>query len=830
MISRHCCFFFLFGHSTDYDARFHVLWVDATDAVTTEQSYQQIAIALFGADAKGDLVRDVVLWLQKSEEEWLLVFDNAPVSGLAKYLPDGDRGNILYTSRHRNLQPRLRPECVASIEEMDAPEAILLLLRSAQEPVDIAEKRELARSIVTALGLLPLAIDQAGAYIHMAPCPLDKYLGVFNEQKEVLLRSPRFKGSDERRHIAVYATFNISYRAIKAFADKKEDLARAKDAEIALKILNLICFYHNEGFVGAIFNQAAINRYRTQRFIHIPLKAGEVELESLIRTYETEITPDEPEGRGWDSDTSLGGINFLHEFSLLKFDISTSYTNMHILVHDWARDRLDSKEKSDWGLAARSLLMDSIRLAGGVRGAVYRRETTTHLEACLKHVTAEQDDIALESEHLAKVAKVFQQASKLDAAEAALTKALQYRTVYFGLLDPAPFIAMSQLARLYEDQGKYWKAEEMLLEVIDRRKLYYKEEKWQAALDRHKTIADGEAHPEPELDEDEPLDDKSLRDDVFVLGRILVLEDSRLAAADVYEEILGWNERKHGEHSPEARKYRRKVNRLRGIGDSDDEAELTIQDAQEAYDQVTARLGTNHFSAIAAQRRLARVLVKNGALREAQDHLWHVYQWSETLYGENSLPNADAAISVGELLQKRSMLFDAINMYEHACITYRMKLGDHHPKSLGCLKNLAVAVAALPEYESAIKIMEICRAGLVETLGEDHRLTRLSANLLRQFQYFEETVPDYIRITVANKTIADNRDAWGEDAPLWMQEWEPQPVEPIIQERLDRGEAVYSYRVERVDVEGSSFPLYKMVADQEMTREQGITMSLTWDD
>lgn len=814
------------SHSADHDARFHVLWVDATDAVTILQSYQQIATSIFGPREKRDPVQDVVLWLQKSDEEWLLVFDNAPVSGLTKYLPDGDHGNILYTSRHRNLQPRLRPECVASVEEMNAPEAMLLLLRSAQKPVDVVENQDLARAIVTALGLLPLAIDQAGAYIHMAPCPLEKYLGVFNEQKEELLRSPRFRGSDEKRHVAVYATFNISYRAIKAFSDKKEDLARVKDAEIALKLLNLICFYHNEGLIGTIFSWAAVNREENDRSLHFPLKAGEVELESLIKTYRTEATQELPEVTVWRHEDFIRGIGFLHEFSLLKFDYSAEYINMHILVHDWARDRLDSNEKSDWGLAAKSLLMDSIRLGGFIPALVHRREVIPHLEACMKHVKAEQNDLALESEHLGKISRVFQQASNLDAAEAALTKALEYRKIYFGLLDNGPFMAMSYLARLYEDQGKYCQAREMLLEVIDRRKLYIKEKKWQDSLDRQKNTADDEVHRKPELDDD-PLDDEDLRSDTLALGRILIAEDNKLGAADVYEQVLRWNERKYGEQSKQACENRRIVNKFRGISDNQD---ITVQEAQQEYDTLVAGWGTTRNKVIVAERRLAQMLMSHGALLEAHNHFAHIHQWSEEVHGEGSVRHADAATDLGVSFLKRKMVLDGIKMHMDALPAYGQKLGSSHPKTLRSMKNLALCLSRLADYKSAVDIMQDCLAGLVVSLGESHRKTLTAAYILRQFRLFEESIPDYIRVMVNNKAIAANRDAWGEDAPAWLQKWEPVSVEPMIQARLDRGEPVLSYKMEKVDIEDSSFSYYRMTPDEEIMGPQVMERALQWQD
>lgn len=812
-------------------ARFLVLWVDATDAVTTEQSYEQIATAMFGSEDKKNPVQEVLLGLQKSEEEWLLVFDNAPPSSLAKYLPDGDRGNILYTSRQHNLQPRLRPECVASIDTMDAPEGILLLLRSAQKAIDVTENRELARAIVNALGLLPLAIDQAGAYIHMAPCPLDKYLAVFNEQKEVLLRSPRFKGSDEKRHIAVYATFNISYRAIKAFADKKEDLTRARDAKIALQLLNLICFYHNEGFIGLIFKRAAINRYRASRAGYLPLKAGEVELEGFLQLFDTDITPANPEGLGWVSDDVGLGLGFLNEFSLLKFDVSLDYFNMHILVHDWARDRLDSEDKPNWGLAARTLILESITFKRRVRCIKYRRDVQPHLEACLKRVAAEHHDPGLESEYLMKAAKVFQQSSNLDLAEDMLEKAVEYRKRSVGSHDPATLTVMNQLARLYADRANYAKAEDMFLEVIDRRALYLKDLKWQAFRDAHPAKAGVQMHEHTVIDPHDLIADRKLRAAKFQLINLYLQADNMLAAADIYDEFMRWSEEEHGKQSQEAEHYRNMAQKYRdannfGMGPQAERG--SIQSAKEELDRDEAELGPSHPSTMRSKLALARELQEAGALKEARSLLLDVYNWSKDLYGEDSLPHADALFRLADVDMAEDRIYDAGDLYLLSMKRYKRILGENHPMTLMTIQKLALSYYGRADFVTAAGLIEICRRGCIATLSAEHRLTRFCVHAVRQFRYYERTVPDHLRAKIENDAVEANKKAYGDSPPQWMRDWKPASPEAMIRARLERGETVRTFKMQEIDIEG--FPFYELIPLKEYTGRNATEMAAQLED
>ena len=64
--------------------------------------------------------------------------------------------------------------------------------------------------IVQELGYLPLALDQAGAYIHMTQYSLARYLQEYETNAGYLL-SKGWKGGQDR---SVFATWEISFNAI----------------------------------------------------------------------------------------------------------------------------------------------------------------------------------------------------------------------------------------------------------------------------------------------------------------------------------------------------------------------------------------------------------------------------------------------------------------------------------------------------------------------------------------------------------------------------------------------------------------------------------------
>src|SRR5882762_5858843 len=128
-----------------------ILWIDATTIDTIELSLRNIAT---DPDARAAGVEQtpmsVIQWLSRIERDWFIVFDNVTgdSSGLAPYLPQGDWGNILFTSRNLNLGCYIPSEAQVEVEGMEEEDAISLLLKSSALDKWSTELREAAKLIV----------------------------------------------------------------------------------------------------------------------------------------------------------------------------------------------------------------------------------------------------------------------------------------------------------------------------------------------------------------------------------------------------------------------------------------------------------------------------------------------------------------------------------------------------------------------------------------------------------------------------------------------------------------------------------------------------------
>ncbi len=136
-----------------------------------------------------------------TRDRWLVVFDNAENPGaLAPYLPAGGAGQVLVTSRNPAWRARAT---TLDLEVLPEPDAVAFLLaRTGSDDPDSA------RAVAEELGLLPLALEQAGAYVEETGMGLDDYWDLLTSRRgEMLVR-----GTPASYRQTVAATFGLAYR------------------------------------------------------------------------------------------------------------------------------------------------------------------------------------------------------------------------------------------------------------------------------------------------------------------------------------------------------------------------------------------------------------------------------------------------------------------------------------------------------------------------------------------------------------------------------------------------------------------------------------------
>ena len=143
-------------HVQDHSKQFDWWWwVDCNNAAT---DLAQAARSLHeDLDAPALAVRS---HLEQTSKRWLLVLDDATdQDALREMLPQAGRGQVVVTTTDSDL--RLRDLTPLELDaELDSPAAVEFLMNRAND-----RDRESAVALAAALGNLPLALEQVGAYV-----------------------------------------------------------------------------------------------------------------------------------------------------------------------------------------------------------------------------------------------------------------------------------------------------------------------------------------------------------------------------------------------------------------------------------------------------------------------------------------------------------------------------------------------------------------------------------------------------------------------------------------------------------------------------------------
>jgi tetratricopeptide (TPR) repeat protein len=127
------------------------------------------------AEDAGDAVAAVLAWLERNND-WLVVFDNADDAAiLVPYLPQNASGHVIITSRARVFDS-LGVATTVPLSQLPPEEARqFLLARTGRHDVG-GDERAAVDDLARQLGYLPLALEQAGAYIAAKAVPFHDYL------------------------------------------------------------------------------------------------------------------------------------------------------------------------------------------------------------------------------------------------------------------------------------------------------------------------------------------------------------------------------------------------------------------------------------------------------------------------------------------------------------------------------------------------------------------------------------------------------------------------------------------------------------------------------
>jgi hypothetical protein len=207
------------------DSYQYVFWVESETREEIISGFVAIANLLRLPEMDNPDQRLVIVaikrWLE-THTDWLLILDNADdLAMVADFLPGTNNGHALLTTRAQVMGEIAQG---VIIEKMSDDEGALLLLRRAKVANATTVEKTIAKKISEALDGLPLALDQAGAYMEETKCSVADYLNIYQRRQSVLLG--RRGGLAPTHPQSVAATWSLSFQKIERADPAAADLLR----------------------------------------------------------------------------------------------------------------------------------------------------------------------------------------------------------------------------------------------------------------------------------------------------------------------------------------------------------------------------------------------------------------------------------------------------------------------------------------------------------------------------------------------------------------------------------------------------------------------------
>src|SRR6266566_4450701 len=414
--------------AVEYAYRYHkeyrvVLWVRASSPESLVSDFISIA-HLLDLRAKDEqdqaiVVTAVKYWL-KEHKNWLLILDDADDVQIASdFIGSLGAGHVLLTTRTQHSGTFAQR---IEVKKMELEEGMHFLLRRAEilaldMPFDNASNidRHRAQELAQLLDGLPLALDQAGAYIQATACGLHGYLELYHKRSIDLLGTRDLRKTSDHP-ASVVVTLSL------AFAGLQEANPAAAD------LLRLCAFLHPDAIPEEI------------------ITAGAAHLGPLLEPVAT---------NRMKLDFTIAD---LRRFSLLERDPDSRTLTVHRLVQEVFKHSMDEQTRRQW----------AERAVGAVNQAFPDVEFT-HWQQCQKLVSHAQVCAAsiaqwnLTSPEAARLLDVtghyLYQRGRYDQADSFLHQALAVREQVLGPDHPASATSLNDLAELHQAQGKYEEAE-----------------------------------------------------------------------------------------------------------------------------------------------------------------------------------------------------------------------------------------------------------------------------------------------------------------------------------------------------------------------------------
>lgn len=414
-------------HRPDYKA---VLWVVAESRESLISDFVAIASLLDlperNIQDQNLVVSAVRRWLEASTD-WLLILDNADEPALIEeFLPSGSNGDILLTSRAQVFDQIgiLNP---IEMEEMSPEDATEFILRRTGRRDLELDEAEAVEQLTFELNYLPLALEQAGAYIKELRSSFQDYLVSYRKRGLELLEKGAVAGKDRK---SVRTTWSLNFQQVEESSKPSADLLRVSAFLSPDRIPNELISL-GASYLGSELSTALANVDSD------PLALDEV-LKPLIR------------------------------YSLIHRDRKSRTYDIHRLVQAVLKEAMDDGEKRLWSertVNAVAHVLPEVDLQDLSMWTRIER-ILPHAQACSQLIESWSIASLNAAQLLNNIGRYVHFRARLTEAELLYDRSLAIRHRLLGPDHSDVASSLHNQAWLYFDQGKYSVAEPLFLRSL----------------------------------------------------------------------------------------------------------------------------------------------------------------------------------------------------------------------------------------------------------------------------------------------------------------------------------------------------------------------------
>ncbi len=420
---------YAYRHALDYTA---IFWISAETEEGLLSSFAAIArtlkLPVSYTQKQEEVVKLVLDWLN-THQNWLLIFDNVEQKELVKgFVPCSPNSSLLFTTRLPGLVT-LAPNL--ELQPLPLEESFQLLLKRAgvqslyqpSEPIS-TEETEAAHTIARTLDGLPLALDQAAAYIEESHCRFVGFLSLFHYDALHMLQEHPTSATYPR---SVEKTFTLAFERLQ------------KQNPLAADILMLCCFLAPDEIPEAL------------------LIKGNMHLSEELRAALS--NPHQFQAIFKD----------LLAYALLRHNTQTETLSMHRLVQTVLKEKLSEEAQGQWIAMLIRMLDQLFCIEQGQMDTgrwSWCEQVLPHAQSVLQEAERLQVVSRELGKLLQKIATYLFQRARYEQAEMLYLRAISIQKQVLGEAHPDLALALTGLANTHHQQGKYQEVEVFYQEAI----------------------------------------------------------------------------------------------------------------------------------------------------------------------------------------------------------------------------------------------------------------------------------------------------------------------------------------------------------------------------